>query len=72
MSPEQLIRELRDQQVYEVEFDSKSYQVEVELLENTAKYVQVGVAVDDGSLPTSIHPLSSSFIRHKNSSGTDQ
>jgi len=72
ISPEQLIRELRDQQVYEVEFDSKTYQVEVELLENTAKYLHVMVAVDDGSVPASIHPLSYSFIRHKNSSGTDQ
>ena len=41
------------------------YQVEVEILENTEKYVHVLVAVDDGSLPAGLLPLSSSFIREK-------
>ncbi len=50
---------------YEVEFDSKKYQVEVELLENTEKYLHVTVAVDDGTLPASIFPLTASFIREK-------
>jgi hypothetical protein len=50
---------------YLVEVDSKQYQVEVELLENTEAYVHVGVAVDDGSLPWSIVPLTKSFIRQK-------
>ena len=49
-------------QGYEVEFDSKPYQVEVELLENTEQYAHVMVAVDDGSLPASISPLIQSFI----------
>jgi hypothetical protein len=48
-----------------VELDSKKYQVEVELLENADKYVHVMVAVDDGSLPASISPLTRTFISQK-------
>lgn len=33
---------------YIVELDSKKYQVEVEILENTDKYIHVMVADDDG------------------------
>jgi hypothetical protein len=62
---EQLIAELHDLQAYEVELDSKKYQVEVQLLENTDKYVHVLVAVDDGSLPASISPSTHSFICSK-------
>jgi len=65
MTCEQLISELHNLQAYEVELDSKKYQVEVELLENTDKYVHVLVAVDDGSLPASISPLSNTFICSK-------
>jgi hypothetical protein len=61
----QLASGLRDLQAYEVEFDSRKYQVEVELLENTEHYLHVMVAVDDGSLPASISPLTHSFIRQK-------
>jgi len=64
----QLVRELSDAQAYEVEIDSKRYQVEVELLENTAKYVHVVVAVDDGSLPASFRPLSTTFVLYKDAS----
>jgi hypothetical protein len=46
MSCEQLIAELGDVRAYEVEFESKLYQVEVQLLENTCAYVHVFVAVD--------------------------
>jgi hypothetical protein len=60
-----LISELHEVQGYEVEFESKQYQVEVELLENTEKYLHVLVAVDDGSLPASISPLTHSFICQK-------
>ena len=63
MTCEQLIFELHDLQAYEV--DSKKYQVEVELLENTDKYVHVMVAVDDGSLPASISPSTHTFICSK-------
>jgi hypothetical protein len=37
----------------------------VQLLENTEQYLHVMVAVDDGSLPASISPLTHSFIRQK-------
>jgi hypothetical protein len=36
--------------------------VEVEILENTAQYIHVMVAVDDGSLPASLSPVARSFI----------
>jgi hypothetical protein len=62
---EQLVAELHELRAYEVEFDSKQYQVEVELLENTEKYLHVMVVVDDGSLPASISPLTHSFICQK-------
>jgi DNA relaxase NicK len=52
-------------QAYEIEFEEKRYQVEVEILENTEKYVHVGVAVDDCTLAGAIRPLSTSFIREK-------
>jgi hypothetical protein len=61
----QLVSELHDPRAYEVEFDSKKYQIEVELLENTERHLHVIVAVDDGSLPESIAPLTHSFIRTK-------
>lgn len=60
---DQLRAELKDSKEYEVEFESVIHQVEVELLENTAAYVHVSVAVDDGTLPASICPASTSFIR---------
>src|SRR5262245_45001342 len=65
MSFGQLVSELHEVQGYEVEFESKQYQVEVELLENTEKYIHVMVAVDDGSLPASLSPLTHSFICQK-------
>lgn len=62
MSYAQLLLELHDIQGYEVEFDSNRYQVEVELLESTDQYLNVAVAVDDGSLPASILPLCETFV----------
>ena len=64
-SCEQLLAELEDVQAYETEFENNNYQVEVQILENTDKYVHVMVAVDDGSLPAAMSPLSTSFIREK-------
>ncbi len=64
-SYEQLTSELTEEQVYGVELNGKYYQVEVKVLENTEKYLHVVVAVDDGSVPASFRPLSSSFIREK-------
>ncbi len=64
-SSAELVAELPEEQAYEVEVGGKQYQVEVRLLENTRKYVHVGVFVDDGSVPASFRSLSSSFIREK-------
>ena len=61
----ELVAALLDVQAYEVEFERNKYQVEVQLLENTDKYVHVVGAVDDGSIPASFHPLSESFVREK-------
>jgi hypothetical protein len=61
----ELTAELSNVKAYEVELEGKRYQVEVQLLENTDEYVHVSVAVDDGSIPASFRPLSSSFIREK-------
>ena len=61
----ELVAELRDVEAYQIDFEGKRYTVEVQLLENTDKYVHVGVDVDDGSIPASFRPLSSSFIREK-------
>jgi hypothetical protein len=65
MTCEQLIAELHEEHVYSVEVESKRYQVEVQLLENTNEYVHVAVSIDDGSLPWSIVPLSNSFVLKK-------
>ena len=61
----QLLARLDVEQCYEVEVGCTKCQVEVELLENTDRYIHVGVSVDDGSLPASFRPVSSSFIRKK-------
>jgi len=60
-----LVSRLHDIQCYEVKIDSKTCQVEVELLENTDTYIHVLVAVDDGTLPASLAPLTETFIREK-------
>lgn len=65
MSCEQLLLELRDVAAYTVEHDSKTYQVEVQMLENTDTYLHVMVAVDDGHLPASFKPVTDTFIREK-------
>lgn len=62
---EQLVTELRELRAYQVEVESKKYQVEVQLLENTPDYIHVIVSVDDGSLPRSLVPLTHSFIKQK-------
>lgn len=62
----QLLRDLVDGNIaYEVTHDSKTYQVEADLLEDTLAYVHVCIAVDDGSLPESISPAFKSFVRKK-------
>jgi len=65
-SCEQLLAELHDPPLaYQAESDSRMFNVEVELLENTGEYLHIMVGVDDGSLPASICPLSRSFICRK-------
>jgi len=61
----QLVKELHELQAYQVEVESKQFQVEVELLEDTKDYVHVIVAVDDGALPMSISPSTHGFIKQK-------
>jgi hypothetical protein len=61
----ELIAELADDLVYEVEVDSKKYQVEVEILENNDRFVQIVVAVDDGVLPWAIAPAARSIVCNK-------
>jgi hypothetical protein len=65
MSCSEILAELKTRDVYEVIADSRQYQVEVVLLEDTPEYLHVSVAVDDGSLPASILPESDSFISRK-------
>ena len=59
---DQLMARLSNGYVYEVKHDSRTYQVEIEVLENTENYVHVVLSVDDGSLPASIWPATDSFI----------
>jgi hypothetical protein len=65
MPYEQLMPAWQDCGAYEVEFDAEKYQVEVEMLENTEEYIHLVVAVDDGSLPASLLPVTRSFIRRR-------
>jgi len=65
---ERLLEELQEPQACQVAVGSKSYTVEVELLENTDKYVHLIVAVDDGFLPWAMFPLFEGMIRSKTAS----
>jgi hypothetical protein len=65
MSCNDVLAELRTRDVYEVVAESKQYQVEVVLLEDTHEYLHVSIAVDDGSLLASLHPESESFLCRK-------
>lgn len=64
-SANELLAELKELQVYEIKTDSGAYQVEVQMLENTASYLHISVAVDDGHLPHAMFPASQSFICQK-------
>jgi hypothetical protein len=66
MSCSQLVSELHDGlREYQVEFESKQYNVEVEILENTEQYLHVVVAVDDGSLPASINHCATALFSRR-------
>jgi hypothetical protein len=60
MPYDDLIAGLRDHHAYEIEVDSNKYQVAVDVIEITEKYLHVAVAVDDGTLH--VRPLSNSFF----------
>jgi hypothetical protein len=64
-SYDELVSRLSDAQAYQVEFDSQQHQVEIELLERRPDYLHVSISVDDGSLPASLRPTTSTFIRRK-------
>ncbi len=64
---DELVSSLSDEKTYEITFELKTYQVEVELVEKNEQYVQVLVSVDDGSIPASFCPSFRSFVRHKGS-----
>jgi hypothetical protein len=61
----ELLSTLKHLRTYEIELDSMKYQVEVEILQKTDQYLQVMVAVDDGSLPASVFPSCHAFICRK-------
>jgi len=65
LSCDDVLSQLRSRDVYEVVDESKRYQVEVELLEDTPEYLHVMIAVDDGSLPASIQPETKTFLCRK-------
>ena len=65
LSCDEVLKQLRARDNYEVAHESKRYQIEVVLLEDTAEYLHISVAVDDGSLLGSIHPESGTFICRK-------
>jgi hypothetical protein len=62
---DELIAELRETCVYEVEDGGTRYQVDVQMLENTAEFVQVMVGIHDGSFTGFVWPLSTIFIQRK-------
>ena len=57
----ELIEALREPQNYEVELAGRVFQVEVQMLENTERYVHVALAVDDGICAATV-PASDSSI----------
>jgi hypothetical protein len=59
---DQLVSRLSKTNIYELEQDAQKYQVEIEVLENTAEYVHIAISVDDGSVPASFLPVTDSFI----------
>jgi hypothetical protein len=65
MSFEQLKTALEKVQAYEIEIESRRYQIEVQLLEDTDEYVHVLIGVMDGSFRRFIAPLNGSFICKK-------
>ena len=65
MSYDQLVGALPETQVYEVEFEGRQHQVEVEIVRRAPDCVHVVISVDDGSLPASLLPCTRTFVRAK-------
>ena len=65
MSSDELIARLQEIQTYEVDFESRKYQFEVQLLENRETYLHVSVCVMDGTFRSFIRPWSLAFICSK-------
>lgn len=63
MSCAQLVHAVPEEKTYRVQVGAKHFQVEVTLAENTADYAHVIISVDDGTLPWSIFPATSGFIK---------
>ena len=63
MPLEELFARLRELDVCEIELQGKMHQVEVELLQDTGKHLQIMIAVDDGTLPRSLSPLTQIILR---------
>jgi hypothetical protein len=59
-----LLEELRDVVAYESGDASNRYQVEVQLLERTPKYVHVSLSLNDGGWRSFV-PLSTSFLVYR-------
>lgn len=62
MSCEEVLSELHSRNVYEQTDGSNRYQVKAELLVSATDYIQVGIRVNDCSIPASFHPASQIFI----------
>lgn len=62
---EQIEHLLPESQAYEVAQDTKKYQVEVTLLEDTDTHIRLSVAVDDGVLLHAMFPLSQTVVLSK-------
>ncbi len=62
---QQIVAQLPEEQNYEVHAGPDTYQVAVNLLEDTDAYVHVVVSVDDCSFWLSCCPLSKSFLVEK-------
>jgi hypothetical protein len=67
VSSKQLVEELSEgEKEYQIEFNAKQFQVEVQLVENTPDYIHVVVSIDDGSLLSSLLPATRGFVKKKN------
>lgn len=63
LSAEQVLLRLQDEETYyETECEGTDFQVEVMLATVTEDFVQILISVDDGTLPRSIIPLTTTEL----------